>query len=74
MYDARSYIWDEPYILKQELDKMMRRCVPESEMRQVMNSFHSSVYGGHHVDERTTHKVLQIVFSGLLCLKMLQVM
>ncbi|XP_049381162.1 uncharacterized protein LOC125845657 [Solanum stenotomum] len=45
IYDARFYIWDEPYLFKQRPNKMMRRCVPESEMRQVMDSCHSSAYG-----------------------------
>jgi len=61
-YDARFYIWDEPYLFKQGPDKMMRRCVPESEMRQVMDGCHSSAYGGHHGGERTAHKVLQSGF------------
>ena len=61
-HDARFYIWDEPYLFKQGVDRMIRRCVPESEVQQVLESCHSSPYGGHHGGERTAHKVLQSGF------------
>ncbi|XP_015169788.1 uncharacterized protein [Solanum tuberosum] len=48
IHDARFYIWNEPYLFKQGPEQRMRRCVLESEMRQVMDSFHSSTYEGHH--------------------------
>ena len=41
---------------------MMKRCVLDFEMKQVMDSCHSSTYGGHHGGERTAHKVLQSGF------------
>lgn len=30
-HDAKYYVWDEPYLFKQGIDKMVRRCVLEVE-------------------------------------------
>lgn len=40
----------------------MRRCIPQSKLHKLFESFHTSSYGGHHGKECTTHKVLQIGF------------
>ncbi|XP_055824400.1 uncharacterized protein LOC129892907 [Solanum dulcamara] len=62
MHDTRFYIWDEPYLFKQGIDRMVRRFVPEMEVHQVLDSCYSSPYSGHHGGERTVHKVLQSGF------------
>lgn len=41
---------------------MVRRCIAEQEALQVLESCHSSPYGGHHGGERMAHKVLQSGF------------
>ncbi|XP_055814505.1 uncharacterized protein LOC129884188 [Solanum dulcamara] len=62
MHDARFNIWDEFYLFKRGVDRMVRRCVPEAEAHQMLDACHSSPYGGHHKGERTVHKVLQSGF------------
>ncbi|XP_055803431.1 uncharacterized protein LOC129872473 [Solanum dulcamara] len=62
MYKTKFYTWDEPYLFKQGVDRMIRRCVPKSEVQLVLQSCHSSAYGGYHWGERTVHKVLQYGF------------
>ncbi|XP_055814109.1 uncharacterized protein LOC129883475 [Solanum dulcamara] len=57
MHDARFYIWDEPYLFKQGIERMVRRCIPEAEVHQVLDSYPSSPYGGHHGGECTAHNV-----------------
>ncbi|XP_049370630.1 uncharacterized protein LOC125835556 [Solanum verrucosum] len=37
-------------------DQMMQKCIAEQEATQVLESCHSSPYGGHHGSERTAHK------------------
>jgi len=54
-YGAQFYIWDEPFLFKHGPDQMMRRCIAEQEATQVLESCHSSPYGGHHRGERTAH-------------------
>ena len=62
MHDVRSYFWDEPYLFKQCADQVLRRCIPEGEMEDVLYHCHSSSYGGHYGGTRTAAKVLQSGF------------
>ena len=57
-HDIKFYIWDEPLLFKQGVDRVMRRCIPKIEVHKVLESFHTSQYEGHHRGERTAHKVL----------------
>ncbi|XP_060200426.1 uncharacterized protein LOC132628679 [Lycium barbarum] len=58
-HDSRFYIWDEPYLFKQGTDQLVRRCIPQTEVNQVLESCHSSPYGGNFQGDRTAAKVLQ---------------
>ncbi|XP_070022008.1 uncharacterized protein [Nicotiana sylvestris] len=44
---------DEPYLYKQCVDQLMRRCIPEKEVELVLYDCHASPYGGHHGGDRT---------------------
>ncbi|XP_049372496.1 uncharacterized protein LOC125837407 [Solanum verrucosum] len=61
-HNAKFYVWNEPFLFKQGVDRLMRRCIPEYEVQKVLGSCHASPYGGHHGGERTAHKVLQSGF------------
>ncbi|XP_049399731.1 uncharacterized protein LOC125863765 [Solanum stenotomum] len=61
-HDAKFYIWDEPFLFKQSVARVVRRCIPEYEVPKVPESCHVSPYGGHHGGEHTSHKVLQYGF------------
>jgi hypothetical protein len=61
-YDLRHYFWDDPHLYKEGVDGVIRRCVPEHEQEQILRKCHSEAYGGHHVGDRTAHKVLQSGF------------
>ncbi|KAF3645419.1 putative wall-associated receptor kinase-like 6-like [Capsicum annuum] len=52
-HDSRSYMWDKPYLFRQGVDKIVRRCISEAESKQVLESYHSSPYRGHHRDVTT---------------------
>ena len=58
----KFYIWDEPFLFKRCADQILRRCVPESEMRDILFHCHSSEYGGHFGENRTARKLLQFGF------------
>ena len=62
LHDSRYYMWDEPYLFKRCSDGVIRRCIPEEEVQNVLWHCHGSEYGGHFSGERTAAKVLQ---SGL---------
>ncbi|WOH00579.1 hypothetical protein DCAR_0519945 [Daucus carota subsp. sativus] len=71
LHDVKWYIWDEPFLFKQGVDQILRRCIPNNEVEGVLRECHSTGYGGHYSGEKTAKRVLQAVFTGQLCLKML---
>jgi hypothetical protein len=62
LHDVKFYLWDEPFLFKQCADQMVRRCVPQEEMEDILHHCHASEYGGHYGGERTAAKVLQSGF------------
>ena len=48
----------DPLIFKRGADQVIRRCVPDEEVRNILHQCHSSSYGGHFRAIRTTTKVL----------------
>ena len=61
-HDLRHYFWDDPHLYKEGVDGIIRCCVPEHEQGQILLKCHSETYGGHHVGDTTSHKVLQSGF------------
>ena len=55
----KRYFWDEPYLFKSCIDGVVRRCVPEEEMGDILQACHASPVGGYHGNVRTAAKVLQ---------------
>ncbi|XP_016195269.1 uncharacterized protein LOC107636262 [Arachis ipaensis] len=60
--EAKKFLWDEPFLFKRCPDGMIRRCIPENEMRDILWHCHGSPYDGHFGPERTAAKVLQSGF------------
>ncbi|KAM2776784.1 hypothetical protein PS2_009216 [Malus domestica] len=61
-YDARFYVWDDPYLWKFCPDQIIRRCVHDSECYSILSFCHTYACGGHFGTQRTTLKVLQYGF------------
>ncbi|XP_016457498.2 uncharacterized protein LOC107781325 [Nicotiana tabacum] len=57
--DSNSFFWDEPYLFKICVDKIIRRCVLKKEGNKILKDCHESLYGGHHGANRTAAKVLE---------------
>ena len=47
LHEARFFFWDEPFLFKRCPDGMIRRCVSEDEMKNILWHCHNSNYGGH---------------------------
>ncbi|XP_070046244.1 uncharacterized protein [Nicotiana tomentosiformis] len=60
--DFLDYYWDEQYLFRICTDGVIRQCVPEEEQMGILESFHSSTYGGHHIGDITATKVLSCGF------------
>lgn len=53
LYDVTQYFWDEPYLFRRRADCVIRRCVPDVEMLNILEACHASPVGGHHAGDRT---------------------
>ncbi|RDX66127.1 Retrovirus-related Pol polyprotein from transposon 17.6, partial [Mucuna pruriens] len=49
--EAKYYVWDDPYLWRLCSDKIIRRCIPDTEIN-------SAPRGGHYRSSRTARKVL----------------
>ncbi|RDX64782.1 Retrovirus-related Pol polyprotein, partial [Mucuna pruriens] len=56
--DAKYYVWDDPYLWRLCSDKIIRRCIPDTEINSVLQFCHSAPGGGHYGSSRTARKVL----------------
>ncbi|XP_021737487.1 uncharacterized protein LOC110703998 [Chenopodium quinoa] len=55
-HEAKRYIWDDPILLKRGVDGLLRRCVPNVEVKSVLHMCHSSPVGGHMSAQKTATK------------------
>nr|GEY67387.1 reverse transcriptase domain-containing protein [Tanacetum cinerariifolium] len=60
--DARHYLWDDPYLFRTCVDKIIRRCVAGKEAIDILKSCHSGPTGGHYGANYTTKKVFDSGF------------
>ena len=45
--DVKHYYWEEPILYKHCVDQIIRRCVPEEEMKDILKHCHKLKCGGH---------------------------
>ncbi|KAI3719843.1 hypothetical protein L6452_20748 [Arctium lappa] len=62
LHDTKMYLWDDPFLFKIGTDQILRRCVPEADVAEILQQCHNSVYGGHFGGQRTAAKALQCGF------------
>ncbi|WMV18481.1 hypothetical protein MTR67_011866, partial [Solanum verrucosum] len=60
--DARHYYWEDPYLFKFCVDGIIRRCVPEIEMNNILSHCHDGAMEGHYGGKKTAAKVLEVGF------------
>ncbi|RDX71946.1 Retrovirus-related Pol polyprotein from transposon 17.6, partial [Mucuna pruriens] len=56
--DTKYYVWDDPYLWRLYSDKVIRRCILDTEINLVLQFCHSAPRGGHYRSTRTARKVL----------------
>ncbi|XP_074299553.1 uncharacterized protein LOC141630680 [Silene latifolia] len=57
-YEARRYVWEEPFLYRRCNDGIYRRCVTHKEGKAILQSCHETTYGGHLSTSRTQARVL----------------
>ncbi|XP_072064779.1 uncharacterized protein [Arachis hypogaea] len=58
--EAKKFLWDEPFLFRRCSDGVIRKCVPEGEMSNILWHCHGSAYGGHFGPERTAAKYILV--------------
>ncbi|KAI3759834.1 hypothetical protein L6452_07929 [Arctium lappa] len=61
-HDCKNYFWDDPFLYKLGADQILRKCVPDFEIKDILRDSHESPYGGHFGGQRTAAKILQSGF------------
>ncbi|XP_022841844.1 uncharacterized protein LOC111365520 [Olea europaea var. sylvestris] len=69
LHEAKFYYWDDPNLYGRGADQIIRRCMPEDEMKSILSRVHASAYGGHFGPSKTAAKVLQCGFFWLTLFK-----
>ncbi|XP_022863098.1 uncharacterized protein LOC111383252 [Olea europaea var. sylvestris] len=62
LYEVKFYYWDDPNLYRRGTDQIIRRCVPEDEMKPILSRVHASIYGGHFDPTKTAANVLHYGF------------
>ena len=55
--EVKRYLWEDQILFKQCADQIIRRCVPKSEVGEILMHCHSLESGGHFNGHRTMAKV-----------------
>jgi hypothetical protein len=56
---SANYMWHDDCLYHTGPDLVIRRCVREDEMHEILKAFHDGPCGGNFSDKRTTYKILQ---------------
>lgn len=58
VHNSTSYSWINEELYKIGPDLIIRRCVREDEIPEILKSYHDKPCGGYFSDRRTTYKIL----------------
>ena len=62
LHNSRFYYWEEPLLYRRCADGLIRWCIPQNEIQDVLKHCHSLDVGGHFGASKTSSKVLQSRF------------
>nr|GEV39872.1 reverse transcriptase domain-containing protein [Tanacetum cinerariifolium]GEX37318.1 reverse transcriptase domain-containing protein [Tanacetum cinerariifolium] len=60
--DVKHYFWDDSYLFKICADQVIRRCVYDQEVVEILTACHNGPTGGHHGANLTAKKVFDSGF------------
>ena len=62
LYDSKFYYWEKPLLYKRCGDGLIKRCIPQDEVQDVLRHCHSLDIGRHFGALKTASKVLHSGF------------
>nr|GEW39670.1 reverse transcriptase domain-containing protein [Tanacetum cinerariifolium] len=60
--DVKYYFWDDPYLFKTYADQVIRRCVTDQEVVDILTACHIGPTGGHYGANYTAKKIFDSGF------------
>jgi hypothetical protein len=57
---SSAYTWVVGYLFKLYPNHILRRCIREYEVHDILHACHDEPCGGHYATKRTTYKILQV--------------
>ena len=69
LHFVKNYIWNDPYLFRYYSDQIVKRCVPDHEVRNILSFNHDQAYGGHFNGKMIAANVLQCEFYWPALLK-----
>ncbi|XP_038979869.1 uncharacterized protein LOC120109989 [Phoenix dactylifera] len=60
LWDVKHYFWEEPLLYKHYADGMIRRCVPQDEMQDILDHCHSLECSRHFSTSKTVAKYILV--------------
>ena len=60
IHKSARYSWMVGYLFHIGIAQQIQRCVARDDIYEILKATHDGPYGGHFVDKRTGHKVLQM--------------
>jgi len=60
--EVKHFFWDDPYLFKYCPDQIIRRCIPESDQKNVLSFCYDHACGGHFSSKKTAVKIFQSGF------------
>ncbi|WMV37653.1 hypothetical protein MTR67_031038 [Solanum verrucosum] len=59
LFDVKKYVWYEPFLYRECDDNVIRCCIPEVEVNEIVEAYHALLTSGHHGSIHIAFKVLQ---------------
>ena len=56
--EIRNFYWEDPFLFKYYPDLIIRKCVPNEAIGNVLSMCHMNAYGGHFSTKNSTLKIL----------------
>ena len=63
IHESHLQLWEEPYLFRVWSDGLLRRCVSAEEATKIIETCHSSPYGGHYGAFHNNAKIWQSGYS-----------
>ena len=69
MHEVKYFFYDDPYLYKYCQDQIVRRCVPDNEIQDIIHFCHEGACGGHFRETKLWPRSSNVDSIGLGCIE-----